>query len=61
MVGRGSLSDQTIGRAIRSLIPLVGEEHEHIRALRSLVKGNLPESLHDFERETAEKGRKYSG
>lgn len=52
--------DRTIGRAIRSLIPLVGEDHEHVRALRSLVSGSLPESPHDFEREKSEKARKFS-
>jgi hypothetical protein len=40
--------DETVGRAIRSLIPLLGETHEVISKLRSLVKGKLPSSSDDF-------------
>jgi hypothetical protein len=40
--------DETLGRTIRSLLPLLGEDHEVIRKLRSLVKGKLPSSPDDF-------------
>lgn len=42
--------DQTVGRAIRSLIPLMGEGHEIITKLRSMVQGELPTSPDDFEK-----------
>jgi len=40
--------DETLGRTIRSLLPLLGEDHEVIKKLRSLVKGKLPSSPDDF-------------
>jgi hypothetical protein len=40
--------NETIGRAIQSLIPLLGEGHEVIRKLRSLVTGKMPSSPDDF-------------
>ena len=40
--------DETLGRTIRSLLPLLGEDHEVIKKLRSLVKGKLPSSFDDF-------------
>ena len=43
--------DQTLGRAIKSLIPLLTEEHEVIRKLNLMVKGKLPESADDFQKE----------
>lgn len=42
--------DQTAGRAVRSLIPLLGEEHEMIQKLRSMIRGALPASPDDFEK-----------
>ncbi len=42
--------DRTLGRAIRSLIPVLGEEHEIIRKLKSMVVGSLPRSANDFEK-----------
>jgi len=49
--------NETIGRTIQSLLPLLGEGHEVIRKLRSLVKGNLPSSPDDFpyRRKTADR------
>ncbi len=41
------LCDGTLGRAIRSLIPLLGEDHEVIKKLKVMVK-NLPSSPNDF-------------
>jgi hypothetical protein len=42
--------DFTIGRAIRSLIPVLGEGHEIIGKLQSMVAGNLPRSADDFQK-----------
>jgi hypothetical protein len=42
--------DKTIGRAIRSLVPLLGEEHGTIKRLRSMVSGTLPETADDFQK-----------
>jgi hypothetical protein len=44
------LCDGTIGRAIQSLIPLLGENHEIINKLKSLTVGKLPSSPDDFLR-----------
>ena len=42
--------DGTLGRAIRSLIPIIGEEHEFISKLKSMVVGPLPKSADDFQK-----------
>ncbi len=42
--------DGTIGRAIKSLILVVGENHYLVVKLRSIVKGELPESPDDFNK-----------
>jgi hypothetical protein len=42
--------DKTIGRAIRSLMPLLGEGHEIIRRLGSMVSGALPATADDFQK-----------
>ena len=42
--------DSTVGRAIRSLIPLLGEDDEVIAKLKSMVAGPLPESPDDFKK-----------
>jgi hypothetical protein len=42
--------DQTIGRAIRSLSSALGQEHEIVRKLKSMVVGNLPASANDFQK-----------
>jgi hypothetical protein len=46
------LLDGTIGRAIQSLIPVVGEDDPVIKKLKSIVKGELPASYDDFKRST---------
>ncbi|MFO7784861.1 MAG: hypothetical protein ACQET7_13335 [Thermodesulfobacteriota bacterium] len=51
--------DRTLGRAVQSLEPVLGREHSHIRALRSLLKGEIPPSPYDFELEKKEKAGKY--
>ena len=45
-----SSCDQTLGRAIRSLIPHLGEGHEIVSKLKSMVVGPLPGSPDDFEK-----------
>lgn len=44
------LCDGTIGRAIQSLLPLLGEDHDIIRKLKTLTVGKLPSSPDDFSR-----------
>jgi hypothetical protein len=45
-----SLLDGTIGRAIQSLLPMIGEEDEIIKKLRRLTAGEIPSSPDDFTR-----------
>ena len=42
------LCDGTLGRAVRSLIPVLGENHEVIDKLKSLIRGEMPSSPDDF-------------
>ncbi len=42
--------DGTLGRAIRSLAPVLGEKHELIEKLQSMISGPLPESADDFHK-----------
>lgn len=44
------LLDGTVGRAVRSLSPLLGEEHEVILRLKGLIQGKMPASPDDFSR-----------
>jgi hypothetical protein len=43
--------NQTLGRAIQSLIPILGEEHEVVMRLKKIVKGKLPETPDDFQKQ----------
>ena len=43
--------DQTIGRAIRSLVSILGGDHELVCRLGTLVKGTLPGSPDAFTKE----------
>lgn len=45
-----NLCDGTIGRAIQSLIPTLGEDHALIKKLKGLTVGKLPSSADDFLR-----------
>lgn len=40
--------DRTLGRAIHSMIPVLGEDHELVKKIQSLIKGGMPESADDF-------------
>ena len=51
--------DRTVGRAVQSLIPIFGEDHDYIGALKSLVKGELPCSPNDFQKEKEFKAKRY--
>jgi hypothetical protein len=51
--------DRTLGRAVLSLISLLGDDHDYIRALKSLITGAMPDSPHDFSKEKDEKAEKY--
>jgi len=44
------LCDGTIGRAIQSLIPTLGENNEIITKLKGMTRGRLPSSPDDFSR-----------
>jgi len=43
-----SLCNGTIGRTIQSLLPSLGEDHEVIKKLKSVITGKLPLSPNDF-------------
>jgi hypothetical protein len=55
---QGSL-DRTMGRAVHSLIPILGSDHHHVLSLKSMIIGGMPASSHDFNKEKEEKSRKY--
>ena len=42
------LCNGTLGRTIQSLLPSLGEDHEVIKKLKSIVSGDLPLSPNDF-------------
>ena len=44
------LCDLTVGRAIASLVPVLGEQHDVIKKLKSITVGTLPSSPDDFPR-----------
>ncbi|MCX7858032.1 MAG: hypothetical protein N2513_08680 [Deltaproteobacteria bacterium] len=41
--------DETLGRATRSVIKILGREHEVVRTLLSMIKSEVPESPLEFE------------
>ena len=41
--------DKTAGRAVKSLVPILGEKHQVIRKLNSIIVGTLPDSPDDFQ------------
>jgi hypothetical protein len=43
--------NQTLGRAIKSLVPVLGEKHEVPGKLKKMVKGDLPETADDFQKQ----------
>lgn len=51
--------DRTLGRAVQALEPVLGAHHAHVLSLKSLIRGDVPQSPHDFEKEKREKAEKY--
>jgi hypothetical protein len=45
--------DQTLGRALQSLVVLLGEGHGMVDSVRSMIRGRLPISPDDFQKEKA--------
>ena len=45
------LCDATLGRAVQALLPAMGDDHEVIKNLRSMIKGEIPASPDDFEQD----------
>jgi hypothetical protein len=43
-----SLCNGTLGRAVQSLLPHLGKDHEVIKKLKSMISGRLPLSPDDF-------------
>ncbi|MEW6140548.1 MAG: hypothetical protein AB1733_20185 [Thermodesulfobacteriota bacterium] len=43
------MCDGTLGRAVLSLIPILGEDHEVIANLKSMIRGGMPASPDDFD------------
>lgn len=54
-----SALDRTLGRAVHALIPVLGAGHDHIKALKAIIAGEIPVSHHDFELEKKDKATKY--
>ena len=42
--------DQTLGRALSSLISILGEEHDMVAIVKGMVKGPAPESPDAFQK-----------
>jgi hypothetical protein len=45
-----SACDGTLGRALKSLVFELGQEHEVIGKLKKMIEGALPDSADDFEK-----------
>ena len=44
------LLDGTLGRALKSLIPILREDHPYIQSLKTLIVGEMPRSADDFQK-----------
>ncbi len=44
------LLDGTVGRAVQSLIPVIGKDDAAIKKLMGIMKGDLPASYDDFKK-----------
>lgn len=44
------MCDATIGRAVLSIAPRLGDEHEVVLTLKQMIKGKMPESPDDFDK-----------
>lgn len=47
--------DRTMGRALLSITPVLGESHILLTKLRTMIRSELPRSPDDFDREKKEK------
>jgi hypothetical protein len=47
--------DRTIGRALLSITPVLGEDHTLLQRLRTMIRSEIPRSPDDFEKEKQEK------
>jgi CTP-dependent riboflavin kinase len=56
-----SSCDRTLGRAVRSLVPLLGQEHAIIQKLQAMIAGALPESADDFQKEKMQRKLTITG
>jgi hypothetical protein len=56
---QGSIN-RTLGRAVQSLTACIGKDHEHVKTLKSMIKGDLPISAHDFDMEKELKKRQFA-
>ena len=43
--------DRTLGRAVRGLASVLGENDETVKKLKTMIVGDLPETADDFQRE----------
>ena len=46
-----SSCNQTLGRAVKSLIAALGQEHAVVGKLKKMVKGEMPETPDDFQKQ----------
>jgi len=44
------LCDQTVGRAVKSLLPVLNESHEIIKKLGTMIVGEVPKHPDDFKK-----------
>lgn len=44
------LCDATLGRAVQSLVPLLGGDHEVVKCLTGMIQGELRSSPDDFDK-----------
>jgi hypothetical protein len=44
------LCDSTLGRAVQSLVPLLGADHEVVKRLTGMIQGDLRSSPDDFDK-----------
>lgn len=42
--------DQTLGRAIKSLIPVLGVSHDIVKKIASMIVGDIPKHADDFQK-----------
>jgi hypothetical protein len=51
--------DRTLGRAVHSIVSLLGADHHYTQALKKLIIGGIPKSFDDFEKEKEVKIEKH--